>query len=247
VITGIVVALSEELNTLTRFAGEYKITKGSLAFLTERLVVAYAGAGPRNARSAAELLVDNGATRLISWGCAAALSETLRAGDLVLADTLIDADSQRIDLTSEWHSHASRQLLQHFTVHSGGLAESKTIVSASEDKKQLRTKTKAIALDMESVAIAKVAGQNKLPFLVIRAIADPVSMSLPAAINYALNDRGDVVLGKLLLHLALHPRQLPGLIKLGLYFHAAKNTLKQVAMHLDSVLDVDGYYHQQQV
>ncbi len=41
------------------------------------------------------------------------------------------------------------------------------------------------------------------------------------------------MLGKLLLFIALHPTELPGLIKLGLHFNNAKNTLKLVAKQLD--------------
>jgi hypothetical protein len=65
-------------------------------------------------------------------------------------------------------------------------------------------------------------------------------MDLPRAIDYSLNDQGDVMLGKLLLFLFLHPAELPGLIKLGLHFNAAKKTLKLVARHLDSVTDFSG-------
>ncbi len=90
-ITGIVVALPEELTTLT----SKKIDKGRCVFIADKLLVAYSGAGPVNAQAAAELLASKGATRLISWGCAAALSETLKPGDLILADKLIDADNAR--------------------------------------------------------------------------------------------------------------------------------------------------------
>ncbi|MGZ5576178.1 MAG: phosphorylase family protein, partial [Methylobacter sp.] len=121
----------------------------------------------------------------------------------------------------------------HLKTHTGSLTESLTIVAAAKDKKHLHSQTGAIALDMESIAIAKVARQNDLPFIAIRAIADPVSMDLPKAINHSLNDQGDIVLAKLLLFIVRHPSELPGLIKLGLHFNAAKNTLKSVAKQLD--------------
>ena len=229
-ITGIVVALPEELTTLT----SKKIDKGRCLFMADKLLVAYSGAGPVNAQAAAELLVAEGATRLISWGCAAALSESLRPGDLILADKLIDAGNIEIAVNADWHSHTKNRLATFVVVHTGCLAESKSIVSSSKDKKQLHSITGAVALDMESIAIARVARQHTLPFLAIRAIADPVNMDLPQAINYSLNDQGDIVLGKLLLFLFLHPAELPGLIKLGLHFNAAKKTLKLVARHLDA-------------
>ena len=72
-ITGIIVALPEELTTLTT----KKIAKGSFLYITENILVIYSGAGSVNAATAANLLIANGATRLISWGCAAALAMTL--------------------------------------------------------------------------------------------------------------------------------------------------------------------------
>ncbi len=227
-ITGIVVALPEELSTLT----SKKIDKGCCVFIADTIVLAYSGAGADNARAASELLIAQGATRLISWGCAAALSETLRPGDLTLADTLIDADGTQIDILSDWLQLTKDLLSPYLKVHTGSLAESLNIVAAAKDKKHLHSQTGAIALDMESIAVAKVAGQNNLPFLAIRAIVDPVDMNLPKAIQHSLNNEGDIALAKLLLFIALHPTELPGLIKLGMHFNAAKNTLKSVAKQL---------------
>ncbi len=237
-ITGIVVALPEELTTLT----SKKIDKGSCLFIADNLLLAYSGAGSINAEAAADLLVAQGATRLISWGCAAALNVSLKPGDLILADKLIDAEGCRDSkfcVSTDWHNDVKNRLATFVTVHTGCLAESKGIVSSSKDKKQLQSTTGAVAVDMESVAIAKVAGRCTLPFLAIRAIADPIAMDLPRAINYSLNEGGDIVMSKLLLFLVLHPAELPGLIKLGLHFNAAKKTLKAIANHLD-VIDFNG-------
>ena len=232
-ITGIVVALPEELTTLT----SKKIDKGRCFFITDKLLVVYSGSGHVNAKSASELLVAKGANRLISWGCAAALSESLKPGDLILADELIDAGNVVMAASADWLAYAKNSLAKFVVIQSGRLAESTSIVSSSKEKKQLHAITGAIALDMESVAVARVAKQHTLPFLIIRVIADPVNMNLPRAINYSLNDQGEMVLRKLLLFLFLHPAELPGLIKLGLHFNAAKKTLKSIAVHLDKVID----------
>jgi hopanoid-associated phosphorylase len=233
VITGIVVALPEELATLT----SKKIEKGRCFFIADKILVACSGAGPVNAQSAAELLVAEGATRLISWGCAAALSVFLKPGDLILADKLTDAGNVEMAVNADWRDYTQNILATFIVVHTGRIAESISIVSSSKDKKQLHSITGAVALDMESISIAKVARQHTLPFLAIRVIADPVNMTLPLAINHSLNDRGEIELGKLLLFLVLHPAELPGLIKLGLHFKAAKKTLKSVAKHLVTVTD----------
>jgi len=233
VITGIVVALPEELTTLT----SKKIDKGRCFYITDKLLVVYSGAGHVNAKSASELLVAKGANRLISWGCAAALSESLKPGDLILADELIDAGNVVMATSADWLAYAKNSLAKFVVIQSGRLAESTSIVSSGKEKKRLHAITGAIALDMESVAVARVAKQHTLPFLTIRVIADPVNMDLPRAIYYSLNDQGEMVLRKLLLFLFLHPAELPGLIKLGFHFNAAKKTLKSIAGHLDKVID----------
>ncbi len=232
-ITGIVVALPEELATLT----SKKISKGHCVFIADKILVAFSGTGPINARLAAELLVAKGVGRLTSWGCAAALSASLKPGDLVLADKLIDSGNIEMAVNPDWHGDTKNKLAKFMVIHSGALAESISIVSSSTDKKQLHSITGAVALDMESIAIAKVARQHVLPFIAIRAIVDPVMMNLPLAINYSLNNSGDIMLGKLLLYLLLHPAELPGLIQLGLHFYAAKKSLKLAASLLSRIAD----------
>ena len=233
-IVGIVVALPEELSTLT----SQKIAKGGCVFITDTLVVGYSGAGANNAQAAAERLITKGATRLISWGCAAALSASLKPGDLVLADSLIDAEGARLSLQSDWHRNSQKLLSNLRLIHVGSLAESHSIVDLAKDKQQLHQQTGAIALDMESAAIANVARQHQLPFLAIRAIVDPADMNLPKAISHALNAQGDIVLSRLLAFIVRHPAELPGLIKLGLHFNAATNTLKCVAKQLTDLSDL---------
>lgn len=230
-ITGIVVALPEELTTLT----SKRIDKGHCVFIADKLLVAYAGTGAKNAVAATELLISKGATQLVSWGCAAALSPSLKPGDLVLADSLIDVDDTAIMVNRSWHNYAKNLLTPFIKVKTGKLTESLNIVSSGKEKQQLQLITEAIALDMESIAIAKTAEKKALPFLAIRAIIDPADMDLPRAISYAANAEGDIILSRLLLFLALHPTELPGLIRLGFYFNAAKTTLKRVARQLDTL------------
>jgi adenosylhomocysteine nucleosidase len=234
VITGIVVALPEELSTLT----SKKLEKGCVQALTDKILVIYSGAGVENAHTASELLITQGANRLISWGCAAALDGELRSGDLMLANACVDADHVAIDLNNEaWLVNVKNCLSKHsdMCIHTGKLAESKSIVASSNDKAKIAEATDAIALDMESVAIAKVAQAHGLPFLSIRAIADPVNMDLPKAVSHALNEQGIVILGKLMTYLLWYPTELPSLIRLGLHFYAAKNTLKRVAKDIDAI------------
>lgn len=234
-ITGIVAALPEELGTLTA----KKIDKGCVGQLSDNILVICSGAGAENARNASELLVKSGAYSLISWGCAAALDASFRSGDLVLANSCVDAENIEIDLNNkDWVSHVKTSLTKKLPVLTltGKLAESKNIVESICGKLQIADATGAIALDMESVAIARVAQAHGLPFLSIRAIADLLNMDLPKAVSHAFSDKGEIILSKLLLYLLRHPTELPSLLRLGLHFHAAKKTLKLVAKHLDVVI-----------
>lgn len=233
-ITGIVVALPEEISTLTK----QKINKGDCVFLNEKTLLAFSGTGPENATNASQLLIDKGAKRLISWGCAAALKINLKPGDLILPQILHSESNQQFSLTSSWFQQTLEQL-SPLNPNTGSLAESSIIVAKSSDKKSLHQQTRAIAVDMESVAVTRLAIRNNLPALVIRCIADPVTMDLPNAVSYALNSKGDVILAKLLWFLLTHPNELPSLIKLGLHFNAAKNKLKLVAEHLDTIASFD--------
>ena len=233
-ITGIIVALPDEINSLT----SKKISKGDCVFIKETTLVACSGAGPKNATKASQLLINKGAKRLISWGCAAALKTNLHPGDLVIPQTLITEEQRQfsnLHLNTPWLENTLAHL-SPLNPYTGSLAESSSIVAESAEKKLIHKQTRAIALDMESIAVAKTAIQHKLPVLVIRCIADPVSMSLPKAVSFALNDQGDVVLIKLLWFLFTHPKELPGLIKLALHFNAAKNKLKLVANQLDIII-----------
>lgn len=229
---GIVVALPEELSTLT---GQ-KLSQGDCVSISENILLTLAGAGPVNAERAARLLISKGADKLISWGCAAALAPNLKPGDLVLAEQLLSEQQQSFLTEADWRQHLHNLLDKHLSISGGTLAESSHIVAGRDDKQHLYRQTGAVALDMESCAIAKAAQQAKLPCIVVRAIADPATMSLPQAVSQALNSHGQVELGKLLRFLLTHPWEVPDLIKLGLHFYAARKTLKTVAKYLTEII-----------
>lgn len=236
-ITGIVVALPHEISSLS----STKIRQGSCVLINAKTLVTRSGAGPENAAKAARLLLAQGAERLIAWGCAAALKVTLRAGDLVLPQTLYAAEKEQyslLEINSPWLQQTLAQLAA-FQPLTGALVESTRIVTQAADKKTIQQQTQAIALDMESVAVAKIAKQNAVDVLVIRCIADPASMDLPRAVCYALNQQGNIVMPKLFWFLLTHVQELPRLIALGLSFNAAHNTLKQVAKQLATIVNLE--------
>lgn len=233
-ITGVVIALSEELGTITA----KRIAKGNIEYFSDAIWLVNSGAGAENAKNAAELLIKQGANRLISWGCAAGLSKDLKPGDLVLADRCVASDNSILETDERWREYAY-SLLADYTPAILALAESDSVISRGEEKLRLGRATQAAALDMESVAVAKVAKSNGMPFLVVRAIVDSQEMDLPAAVRVAVDEDGHVNLAKLIIHLIMHPYELPALICLGLHFKAAKNTLKKAGSMLDKLTNFD--------
>jgi adenosylhomocysteine nucleosidase len=69
-------------------------------------------------------------------------------------------------------------------------------------------------VDMESHAVATVAVAAALPFLVIRAIADPAGRALPPAALAGLSPTGEARPWAVLAALARRPGQLIALIRL---------------------------------
>ncbi len=232
-ITGIVVALPEELATLTAD----KVERGTVAFLTDNTLLAFAGAGPANARKAARLAVDRGAKRLVSWGCAAALSTELKPGDLVIADTLLTLNKPPLHCNRNWTEHTHRLIADRAAVHRGSLASNSSIVGDRRHKRTLYAQTSALAVDMESYEIAAIAESNGMPCLVLRTIADPADMTLPNAVEHALNAEGEIEFSKLIGYLLTHPLEIPGLIRLGIHFSAAKKTLRLIGKDLDKITE----------
>lgn len=223
---GIVVALPEELATLTPI----RLKQGECCQVGSTWI-AYSGAGLSNAANAAELLTTKGVQLLISWGCAAGLSEQAKPGDLIIASQVIGED-EYFDADKPTATALQQLLPANLTVHDGKLFTSSTLINLSLDKQRIHQQFQADALDMESAAIAQIAQRAQLPFLVIRSIADPVNMDLPHAVSHALDSNGQVALAKLLRYLCWHPWEIKALIRLGWHFKAAQNTLKIVAREL---------------
>ncbi|HIG91393.1 MAG: phosphorylase [Methylococcales bacterium] len=225
---GIIVALPEELTTLTNA----KITKGQIHPLGNNFWVILSGTGPNNASDAAQKLISHGADRLISWGCAGALSTQLKPGHLIIATQLIDQNNNSINQQPAWPEYLLNKLTAPEVITPGTLLESDQLISSGKNKEHLHQKTNADLVDMESAAIARIAHLNNLPFVAIRAIADTATMNLPKAISHSLDSNGELQLSILLKYLFIHPYEIPELIKLGLSFNSAKKSLCHVAEQL---------------
>jgi adenosylhomocysteine nucleosidase len=109
------------------------------------------------------------------------------------------------------------------------LAESGTVLRSSEEKRALVERTGAIAVDMESGAVARAAQGAHAPFMAIRAIADSADMAIPQSSVEAVDEFGELNLLRFLKELIRQPLELFAMIRLGWNFHTAQVTLGKVA------------------
>jgi adenosylhomocysteine nucleosidase len=74
-------------------------------------------------------------------------------------------------------------LQPHAPVNAGALLTSALPVSDARLKARLFQDTGAVAVDMESAAVAQVAAEHQLPFVTLRVIVDTASVSLPLSVT----------------------------------------------------------------
>ena len=224
---GIVVATTVEARSLTKHP---VVSGGALLQIS--------GIGAKRAHLAARTLLEKGATSLLSWGSAGGLIPGLSPGSLVLPKKIIAVDGSVYPVDATWRESLCVQLKEKIDLHEGLLAETITVVARPEEKVTLFQKTGAIAVDMESAAVAAEAQGAGVPFMAIRAVADPADITLPQSALASLDEFGKLRPLRLLKALSKNPVELFALIRLGRNFRAAQSTLSIVTRLAGSKLFV---------
>lgn len=190
-------------------------------------LVACAGGSAKRAEELGLELAAQGAELLISFGLAGGLSPVLRAGDLVLADRLTSPDG----LISFTERSLRLQLAAKLTPYplTGTILGFDRPVKDAAEKTLLYEQNEAVAVDMESHGLARAAVQAKLPFLVVRAIADPASRTIPNAALSGFDATGRIKPKAVLHSLGRNPREIPQLIGLALEAQAGMSSLRRIS------------------
>jgi adenosylhomocysteine nucleosidase len=164
---------------------------------------------------------------VVSWGLCGGLDPRLRPGDLVLgAEVVSDEGAVRTDeaVTS---SLAQRLGAAGARVSVERLAASAAPVLTAAAKAELRRATGASAVDMESLIAGRYALEQRLPFAILRAVADPAERDLPPLALKAVNSDGGVNVQAVIGELIRSPGQLAGLRALAADSTAAFQALKR--------------------
>jgi adenosylhomocysteine nucleosidase len=128
-----------------------------------------------------------------------------------------------------WHERLFRRLAGHIDLHTGLLAESKVVLATPAEKRALFDSTGAIAVDMESAAVAAVAHQVGVPFVAIRVIADRADLTVPQSLLRSVDEFGRLRPLTFLRELFVRPNDLFSLIRLARYFRTAQASLAAIA------------------
>ena len=147
---------------------------------------------------------------LVSFGIAGGLKPGLRAGDIILSTEVIDED--RNWLSSDRLRPRISELVREIGAIEGPVLGAQIALATKRDKRQAWKETGAIAVDLESVVVARSAAALGIPFVVLRAIADPAARELPPAALVPLDEDGKPVLGQVLASVMRRPKQLPNLL-----------------------------------
>lgn len=210
------------------------------AAIARRVGLQAATAGGDSARRAAIVaqLVAAGASGLVSFGICGGLDPALASGRLLLPLAVRDEAGARLRVDRAWHQAMAAALAEAgITVATGDLLGARTLVATPERKRALNAGG-AIAVDLESHLVAQAAVAAGLPFLVLRAVADPAARRLPPAALLGLDAEGHAALGAVLGSLWRRPTQLLALLQIARETKAALRALRRAAPVLSHAVAV---------
>jgi adenosylhomocysteine nucleosidase len=223
---GIVAALVAESRSLAPAARP----GGRPAILADGTLLIVSGVGLAAATDGARRLLTAGARALLSWGLAGGLDPALAPGTLVLPREVISPEGRVFLTTAVWHERVSDAIAASHRICCGRLLTCREPLGSTAAKALAFRETAAVAVDMESSAVAEVAAVEQLPFLVVRAIVDTARDAVPqVALQAASAGQGSLRFDRLLAMLARTPGELPALIRLARRYRSASRALSAVA------------------
>ena len=193
-----------------------------------RVVVAESGMGFARARKATRALIDAHSPRwVLSCGFSGALQPDMKLGHIVMANEIVDQHGQHVDINLSLPSDEEHGL------YVGRILTADELVRTVADKQALHEQYQAIAVDMESLAVAQVAGESKTGFMAVRVISDDMSADLPPEVLSIIGDTGAVRLGAALTSIVKRPESFKDMLHLRAN---AQSAARSLATFLDGVV-----------
>ena len=191
-------------------------------------LVASTGGHPAEAETKAGDLIDRGAVALVSFGIAGGLSPELAPGAIVVATGVVVRNAT-IATDAAW---CARLVAALPGAVAGIVLGGDRVIGRATQKAELFRRTGALAVDLESGGVARVAAHARIPFVVVRAVADAATSDLPAAALVGLNRRGGIDVAAVFGSLWREPGQVARLFATARDTRAAFSALRQGARRL---------------
>lgn len=193
-----------------------------------RVAVVESGLGFAAARKATQALIDaHTPPWVLACGFAGALQPQMSVGDVVMANSLVDTHGQELTVDVSMEEDRDKGL------YVGRVVTADHMVRSVDEKKDLAEQHQAVAVDMESLAVAQVCSDAKTRFLCIRAISDDMSADLPPEVTAVLGSSGTMRLGAAVGAVWKRPGSVKDMWKLR---EQAQRAAERLADFLDGVL-----------
>jgi adenosylhomocysteine nucleosidase len=177
------------------------------------VVAVFSGIGCRRAEEAARAAVKKYTPQaLISTGLAGALIRSLKAGNIVLPNVILEAAAG-----TEYRCNLGGDVI------GGGVLVSNFEVATRRSKPELVDCFHALVVDMEAAGVAKVAMEEDLRFRCVKAISDELDFDMPPFNQFVAD--GELESGKLARWALFHPEHWWAMIGLALNSRRATRAL----------------------
>lgn len=198
-----------------------------------RPLVRVSGTRSGRAGEAASALLGEGCDGLLSFGVCGGLNRALRPGTVIIATQVITVEGETFATSGNWCSTLGTALSGRCPFVNAPIFGSAQVIATARAKQELFTKTGAAAVDMESHEVAAVAAEHGVPFLAVRAVADPANSRVPDAALYGIREDGSTRVDAIVAALLIRPWQIPALIRLAWDSFSAQSALRRVAALTD--------------
>jgi adenosylhomocysteine nucleosidase len=233
----ILVAVKQELHPILRRAVASDVVRQAHldfhegTFAGQPLAMLALGVGRECARVAAEMTIHCYRPDLIiSAGFGGGLNSSVRDGDIVIGEEILEVTEDRGDEV-RWQKMAAQLLVPPalpapvgITVHRGKILTTDEMVLRAATKVRMGAATGALAVDMETSAVARVAAAHQTPIMAVRCISDNDHENLPDEFNDFFV-MGQLQARRVFSACLSNPRTIGSLARLGYRAHAAGRNL----------------------
>ena len=206
------------------------------------IVLVRTGVGRKRAQNATQQVIDKfNPEVIISMGYAGALTEGLNVGDMFVASTIFspESDSNSFEMDDpknlKWLELAKKTPPpENVKLKIGRLITVDMVVHTPKAKKELGSRFRAEAVEMETLEIALLARVNKIAFISIRGISDAVNHELIDSSSFLSND-GEISKLRAGWYVLTHPKSLKNVFSLRSNTQIATQNLTDFISRLISI------------